>query len=79
MMSELVAVGRLSGRIRRIKAKLGRIYRELCVYGCSGEAESFFADNYHTVSSGCDLLLRYDKSARVSCGCLLYTSPSPRD
>lgn len=65
-MGETIAVRKLSKTAKRMKRRLDGIYRELCLYGCRTEGESFFADNYHTLSDACELLINGDPDARVS-------------
>lgn len=65
-MTRLTAAGRLKGRIRAIKRRLGKIYTELCRYGCKTEGEAFFADNYHTVFAACEFLLGFEDDAPIS-------------
>ena len=65
-MGETIAVRKLSKTAKRMKRRLDGIYRELCLYGCRTEGESFFADNYHTLSDACEMLINGDPDARVS-------------
>lgn len=64
-MSNLVTVSSLRGRIKRAGREMSAIWLELCRYGCKTDAQTFFADNYHTVFMSIEYLLEYSRSARV--------------
>lgn len=69
---EYTAAGKLRKRVRAMQRKMDAVYRRICTDGCSSSDgcscsdEEFFADNYHTVSAGCDYLLGYDRLMSVS-------------
>ena len=44
---------------------MSAIWRELCRYGCKTDAQTFFADNYHTVFMSIEYLLGYSRAARI--------------
>lgn len=64
--SGLISVKRLTHEVKAMKAKLKRRYRSICLDGAKTDDESFFADNYHTVSVNIDFLINYSPDAVVS-------------
>ncbi len=65
-MKERIRLSNYFGKIRRMRTKLQRRYKALCIDGCTTDDEIFFADNYRIINDSIGYLLSGDPKTEIT-------------